>query len=136
MTGSTVAVQPDGTGRLADDLYLMARNHITGRPYLQPRAIAMGLAGPLLAELRLAGRLNTDPGGTVAADRIAPADRLAAGADRPGPGAHPAVAARPARRRRGARRADLRLRRRGSQAMSAVCPDRALMVSSGSRECC
>ena len=44
-----------GTGRLADDLYLLAHNEVTGRPHLQPRAVGLGLAGALLAELMLAG---------------------------------------------------------------------------------
>lgn len=78
MTGSTLAAQLGGTGRLADDLYLMAHNDSTGRPYLQPRAVGMGLAGALLAELMLAGQLSIYPDGTVAADGIPSADRLAA----------------------------------------------------------
>ena len=32
MTGSTLAVQLGGTGRLADDLYLVAHHEITGKP--------------------------------------------------------------------------------------------------------
>jgi hypothetical protein len=38
-----------GTGRLADDLYLLAHHEITGKPHLQPRAAGLGLAGALLA---------------------------------------------------------------------------------------
>ena len=44
-----------GTGRLADDLYLLAHHEITGKPHLQPRAVGLGLAGALLAELMLSG---------------------------------------------------------------------------------
>ena len=44
-----------GTGRLADDLYLLAHHEMTGKPHLQPRALGLGLAGALLAELMLAG---------------------------------------------------------------------------------
>jgi hypothetical protein len=40
-----------GTGRVADDLYLIAHHEISGRPYLSPRAAGIGLAGGLLAEL-------------------------------------------------------------------------------------
>jgi Golgi phosphoprotein 3 GPP34 len=44
-----------GTGLVADDLYLIAHDDRTGRPHLQPRALGIGLAGALLAELMLAG---------------------------------------------------------------------------------
>jgi hypothetical protein len=40
-----------GTGRLADDLYLIAHHEISGRPYLSSRSAGIGLAGGLLAEL-------------------------------------------------------------------------------------
>jgi hypothetical protein len=40
-----------GTGRVADDLYLIAHHEISGKPYLSPRAVGIGLAGGLLAEL-------------------------------------------------------------------------------------
>jgi hypothetical protein len=42
-----------GTGLIADDLFLMAHHETTGRPYLQPRALGLGLAAGLLAELIL-----------------------------------------------------------------------------------
>ncbi len=42
-----------GTGRLADDIYLLAHHEVSGRPFLQPRAAGLGLAGGLLAELVL-----------------------------------------------------------------------------------
>lgn len=45
----------NGTGRVADDLYLMAHQDINGKPYVQPRALGLGLAGGLLAELTLGG---------------------------------------------------------------------------------
>ncbi|HTX83306.1 MAG TPA: GPP34 family phosphoprotein [Streptosporangiaceae bacterium] len=44
-----------GTGRLADDLYLMAHDERSGRQLLSARAAGLGLAGALLAELVLAG---------------------------------------------------------------------------------
>ncbi len=65
-----------GTGRLADDLYLMAHNDLTGRPYLQARAIGIGLAAALLAELVLAGKIRIWPEGLAAADRRPPRDEL------------------------------------------------------------
>jgi hypothetical protein len=66
-----------GTGRLADDLYLMAHNDISGKPHLQPRAIGLGLAGGLLAELMLVGKIRISPGGVAVADRAPPEDVLA-----------------------------------------------------------
>jgi hypothetical protein len=77
---STLSKQPvltlRGTGRLADDLWLMAHHEITGRPHLAPRAMGLGLAGGLLAELWLAGSIGIWPAGIAAADRPAPADGL------------------------------------------------------------
>lgn len=43
-----------GTGRVADDLYLIAHHELTGKPYLSTRATGIGLAGGLLAELFVA----------------------------------------------------------------------------------
>jgi len=40
-----------GTGRFADDLWLLAHHEVTGRPYLRGRQLGLGLAGGLLAEL-------------------------------------------------------------------------------------
>jgi hypothetical protein len=66
-----------GTGRLADDLWLIAHHEISGRPHLAPRAAGLGLAGALLAELALAGSIGIWPAGIAAADRPEPADGLA-----------------------------------------------------------
>ena len=44
-------VRLGGTGRVADDLYLIAHHEVSGKPYLSPRAAGIGLAGGLLAEL-------------------------------------------------------------------------------------
>ncbi len=66
-----------GTGRLADDLYLLAHHEVSGRPLLQPRAAGLGLAGALLAELVLAGRIAIGPGGVAVADPAPPEDGLA-----------------------------------------------------------
>jgi hypothetical protein len=40
-----------GTGRIADDLYLIAHHEITGKPYLSKRATGTAMAAGLLAEL-------------------------------------------------------------------------------------
>jgi hypothetical protein len=67
----------NGTGRLADDLYLLAHNEATGRPHLQPRAAGLGLAGGLLAELMLAGSISLHAGQIVTAGHFAPSEELA-----------------------------------------------------------
>ncbi len=64
-----------GTGRLADDLYLVAHHEITGRPHLQPRALGLGLAGGLLAELMLSGSIRIWRG-LVLIGRWDPAPRM------------------------------------------------------------
>ncbi len=51
-----------GTGRLADDLWLIAHHELTGRPHLAPRAVGLGLAGALLAELVLAHAITVETG--------------------------------------------------------------------------
>jgi hypothetical protein len=51
-----------GTGRVADDLYLIGHHEVTGRVLLSPRAAGLGLAGALLAELVLAGAVRVDAG--------------------------------------------------------------------------
>jgi hypothetical protein len=38
-----------GTGRLADDVYLLAHHEVSGRPFLHARALGVGLAGAFLA---------------------------------------------------------------------------------------
>jgi hypothetical protein len=66
-----------GTGRLADDLYLMAHHDVSGKPLLQPRAVGLGLAGALLAELMLLGRIRIGAGAVAVADLARPDDALA-----------------------------------------------------------
>jgi Golgi phosphoprotein 3 (GPP34) len=56
-----------GTGRVADELYLIAHHELTGRPHLAPRAVGLGLAGALLTELLLAGSITVAAGAVVAA---------------------------------------------------------------------
>lgn len=67
----------NGTGRLADDLYLLAHNEVTGRSHLQPRALGLGLAGALLGELLLSGNLYLKPDQVVIGDDQPPRDGLA-----------------------------------------------------------
>ena len=66
-----------GTGLVADDLYLMAHHEVSGKPFLQPRALGTGLAGGLLAELMLDGGIIWRHDGTVVPGRFLPADVLA-----------------------------------------------------------
>ena len=66
-----------GTGRLADDLYLVAHHEQTGKPHLQPRALGLGLAGTLLAELMLSRSIRLWRGVITAADGILRGDDLA-----------------------------------------------------------
>jgi hypothetical protein len=54
-----------GTGLLADDLYLLAHDDVTGRPFLQPRALGTGLGGSLLAELVFTDAIRTTAGRVV-----------------------------------------------------------------------
>lgn len=69
--------QLTGTGLVGDDLYLMAHHEVTGRPYLHRRAIGVGLAGALLAELVLAGCIRIRAESISGAGRAAPPDELA-----------------------------------------------------------
>jgi hypothetical protein len=66
-----------GTGRLADDLYLIAHHDVTGRPRLQPRGAGLGLAGALLAELLAAGQITVSPGTVTVTGRDKPDSDLA-----------------------------------------------------------
>ena len=66
-----------GTGRLADDLYLMAHHEVTGKPFVQPRALGTGLAGGLLAELMLGASISLRPDGAVLPGRTWSGDELA-----------------------------------------------------------
>ncbi len=54
-----------GTGRVADDLWLMAHDDRTGRALLKPRQLGLGLAGGLLADLFLGGRAGLGADGTI-----------------------------------------------------------------------
>jgi hypothetical protein len=51
-----------GTGRVADELYLIGHHEVTGRMHLSPRAAGLGLAGALLTELVLAGAVTVEAG--------------------------------------------------------------------------
>jgi len=68
-----------GTGRVADDLWLLAHDDVTGRAFVQPRPLGLGLAAGLLAELVLTGSLSlAGEQFRVTAGRWPPADDLAA----------------------------------------------------------
>lgn len=62
---------------LSDDLFLIAHDDTTGRPRLHARAVELGLAGALLAELVLYGRVTVHDGRLVVVDRRPPGDPLA-----------------------------------------------------------
>jgi hypothetical protein len=68
-----------GTGRVADDLYLIAHHESSGRPYLSPRCAGIGVAGGLLAELMAAEK----PVITLDGGRVAPLYRGYARPDEP-----------------------------------------------------
>jgi hypothetical protein len=65
-----------GTGRIADDLYLLGHDNRTGRPSLGLRPLGIGLAGGLLAELMLGDSISLQRDGTIIACRRWPADEL------------------------------------------------------------
>jgi hypothetical protein len=68
----------EGTGRVADDLWLLAHSDLTGKPYIQPRPLGLGLAAGLLAELVVAGALAVvDEQIMVTARHPPPGDALA-----------------------------------------------------------
>jgi hypothetical protein len=76
VSGYEPVARLSGTGRLADDLYLMAHDENTGRPQLQPRALGMGLAGALLAELVINRRIDITPDAVGVVNRTPPPDPL------------------------------------------------------------
>jgi hypothetical protein len=55
----------------------MAHHETSGRPFLQPRPLGIGLAGALLAELMLGGHVVVGSDSTVAAGPTGPGDDLA-----------------------------------------------------------
>jgi Golgi phosphoprotein 3 (GPP34) len=56
----------EGTGRITDDLWLLAHDDVSGRPYIQPRPLGLGLAAGLLAELSLTGAVSIRHDGITA----------------------------------------------------------------------
>lgn len=66
----------EGTGLVADDLYLLGHDDRTGKPLLQPRALGTGLAGALLAELLLAGQISLRRDSAIVIVRNAPQDTV------------------------------------------------------------
>lgn len=65
-----------GTGRLADDIYLLAHHEVSGKPFLQPRALGLGLAAGLLAEPVLIRAIRVSGDGVAATSRVRPQDGL------------------------------------------------------------
>jgi hypothetical protein len=62
---------------LADQYFLIAHEDRTGRSRLHPRATGLGLAGALIGELILEGRVGIADGDLMILDRHPPADALA-----------------------------------------------------------
>jgi Golgi phosphoprotein 3 GPP34 len=65
-----------GTGLVADDLYLLGHDDRSGRPLLQPRALGIGLAAALLAELMLARCVSLRPDSAVVIARDTSRDKV------------------------------------------------------------
>jgi hypothetical protein len=66
----------NGTGLIADDLYLLSHDERTGRPRLRARPLGIGLSGALLTELMLGDSIGLDRGGVLVPRRRRPADDL------------------------------------------------------------
>ncbi|MFI6073560.1 GPP34 family phosphoprotein [Actinoplanes sp. NPDC051343] len=62
---------------LADQYFLIAHEDRTGRSRLHPRATGLGLAGALIGELILEGRIGIADGDLIILDRHPPTDALA-----------------------------------------------------------
>jgi hypothetical protein len=56
------------SARLADDLFLLAHDDVSGKPRLHSRVAGLGLAGALLADLMLLGRVQVYRTGLVVVD--------------------------------------------------------------------
>jgi hypothetical protein len=65
-----------GTGRVADDPYLMAHHEVTGKPFVQPWPLGIGLAAALVAELMLAGSVSVTVGGALIRRQVMPGGEL------------------------------------------------------------
>ncbi|WFE26883.1 GPP34 family phosphoprotein [Solwaraspora sp. WMMD791] len=61
---------------LADEFFLLAHHDVTGRPRLHPRAVGLGLASAVLAELVTVGAVAVDAGQIWVVNPAAPADAL------------------------------------------------------------
>ena len=61
---------------LADQYFLIAHEDRTGRSRLHPRATGLGLAGALIGELILEGRIGIADGDLIILDRHPPTDAL------------------------------------------------------------
>ncbi len=65
------------TGLIADDLYLLAHDDLSGKPFLQPRALGIGLAAGLLAELAVEEAIRIQDDQVIPAGLAPDADNLA-----------------------------------------------------------
>lgn len=63
--------------QLADEFFLVAHDEVSGRSRLGPGVTGLGLAGALLGELLLTGRLDVDHGELTVIDPRPPDDLLA-----------------------------------------------------------
>lgn len=70
-------VLTNGTGRLADDFWLMAHDELTGRARVAQRILGLGVAGALLGELAMSERVGVRDGCVVVLDSRAPGDAVA-----------------------------------------------------------
>lgn len=68
-----------GTGRPADDLYLVAHHEITGKPHLQLRALGLGVTAGLLGELMLPGAIYLTRGPVMVGEGPASCEQLTSG---------------------------------------------------------
>lgn len=66
----------EGTGLVADDLYLLGHDDRTGKPLLQLRALGTALAAALLAELLLTDQIGLRHDNTVVITTQVPQDEL------------------------------------------------------------
>jgi hypothetical protein len=75
--GVAFAEGPDSLLSVADQLFFVAHDDRYGRPRLHQRAVALGLAGALLGELVLLGRVDVFDGTVYVVRREPPHDALA-----------------------------------------------------------
>ncbi|HKT06145.1 MAG TPA: GPP34 family phosphoprotein [Rugosimonospora sp.] len=70
---------PRASGLLADELFLIAHDDVTGKPRLHPRVMGIALAGALLGELVLYGRVDVRQVPELGTDGVILVERLPVG---------------------------------------------------------